>query len=347
MKKLIALLLAMIMVLSMVACGAADAPAADAPAADAPAADAPAADAPTDTRYKIGFANIGEVNETCMAVKRSFEAAAEKYDFDLVYMNNDMDGATAVKNADNMVQQGVDGLVEFNIDASVGATLKSICDDAGIPLIAIDIGIDGVPFFGGDNAQVGVVGGRHLGKVAQERWGEEPDILLLIEDSTSGETPMPRVRNMPEGLRETFPDFPDEKIYTLDGAGDAADVQKLVSDFLTAHPDANKIAIGAFQDIIAPATLAAIETAGRESDCIMVCASEYSYLDYLKANPDPVENEVYVGGVAFFFPRYADYIIPVMIDMINGKEAPAEFFVEHEVLTRENAAEFYADYLNS
>ena len=222
MKKLIALLLAMIMVLSMVACGAADAPVADAPAADAPAADAPAADAPADTRYKIGFANIGEVNETCMAVKRSFEAAAEKYDFDLVYMNNDMDGATAVKNADNMVQQGVDGLVEFNIDASVGATLKGICDDAGIPLIAIDIGIDGAPFFGGDNALVGVVGGRHLGKVAQERWGEEPDILLLIEDSTSGETPMPRVRNMPEGLRETFPDFPDEKIYTLDGAGDAA-----------------------------------------------------------------------------------------------------------------------------
>lgn len=56
MKKLIALLLAMIMVLSMVACGAADAPVADAPAADAPAADAPAADAPADTRYKIGFA---------------------------------------------------------------------------------------------------------------------------------------------------------------------------------------------------------------------------------------------------------------------------------------------------
>ena len=43
MKKLIALLLALIMVLSMAACGGNDAPAADAPAADAPAADAPAA----------------------------------------------------------------------------------------------------------------------------------------------------------------------------------------------------------------------------------------------------------------------------------------------------------------
>jgi len=48
MKKLIALLLALVMVLSLVACGAKkeETPKADAPAADAPAADAPAADAP-------------------------------------------------------------------------------------------------------------------------------------------------------------------------------------------------------------------------------------------------------------------------------------------------------------
>ncbi len=46
MKKLIALLLALVMVIGMVACGNNDAPVADAPVADAPAADAPAADAP-------------------------------------------------------------------------------------------------------------------------------------------------------------------------------------------------------------------------------------------------------------------------------------------------------------
>jgi len=47
MKKLIALLLALVMILGMVACGAkTEEPAADTPAADAPAADAPAADAP-------------------------------------------------------------------------------------------------------------------------------------------------------------------------------------------------------------------------------------------------------------------------------------------------------------
>ena len=45
MKKLIAMLLALAMVVGLVACGN-KAPEADAPVADAPAADAPAADAP-------------------------------------------------------------------------------------------------------------------------------------------------------------------------------------------------------------------------------------------------------------------------------------------------------------
>ena len=46
MKKLIAIILTLVMVLSLVACAGNKAPAADAPAADAPAADAPVADAP-------------------------------------------------------------------------------------------------------------------------------------------------------------------------------------------------------------------------------------------------------------------------------------------------------------
>ena len=46
MKKIIALLLALVMALSLVACGGSEEPAAEAPKADAPAAEAPAAEAP-------------------------------------------------------------------------------------------------------------------------------------------------------------------------------------------------------------------------------------------------------------------------------------------------------------
>ena len=55
MKKLIALLLALAMVLSLAACGASEAPATEAPAAEAPAAEAPAAEAPAEEELVWGL----------------------------------------------------------------------------------------------------------------------------------------------------------------------------------------------------------------------------------------------------------------------------------------------------
>ncbi len=320
MKKLLAIVLCAMMLLSVVAVA-------------------------EETPYKIGFANIGEAVELQVTVKESLQRAAEENGVELVYMNNNMDGATAVQNADNMVQQEIDGMIEFNIDESVGPTIKGIMDDAGIPMIAVDIAIDGCTFFGANNEVAGQVGGRRLGEVAQERWGEEPDILLLVYDSTSGESPMKRVTCMPDGLRETFPDFSEDKVFMVDAGVDAATAQKAVSDFLTAHPDEHKIAIGCYHDIAATSTLAAIETAGRESECIMVSENEYGYLDYLKANPEAPENECWVGGVAFFFTQYGDYLIPAMISVLNGEDIGDAFYVNHEIITRDNAETYFADYL--
>lgn len=296
-------------------------------------------------KYKIGFANIGEVVELQLVVKESVMRAAEEAGVDLVYMNNNLDGATAVKNADNMIQQGIDGFIEFNIDESVGPSIKEKMDAAGIPIIAVDIAIPDCVFFGANNETAGYVGGVRLGEVAKKRWNQEPDILLLVYDSTSGETPMARVTKMPDGIRSIFPDFSDDKVVMIDGGSDAASAQKAVSDFLSAHPNEHRIAIGCYHDLYATATLAAIETAGRDKDCIMVAANEYGYLDYIKENPEPSEDECFVGGVAFFFNRYGDYLIPAMIDLLDGKDVPEKIFVEHEVITRENAEKYYADYL--
>ena len=68
MKKIIALLMALVLVLGLTACGnnaaAPEAPEADAPAADAPAADAPAADAPAAGDFKVGAIYINSKNDT-------------------------------------------------------------------------------------------------------------------------------------------------------------------------------------------------------------------------------------------------------------------------------------------
>ena len=63
MKKIIALLMAMVLVLGLTACGN-NAAAPEAPEADAPAADAPAADAPAAGDFKVGAIYINSKNDT-------------------------------------------------------------------------------------------------------------------------------------------------------------------------------------------------------------------------------------------------------------------------------------------
>lgn len=79
-KKIVALLLALVMVLAMTACAKteapkADAPAADAPAADAPAADEPAADAPAADDGEIYTLTYYEIANSDTAVREEVQNA--------------------------------------------------------------------------------------------------------------------------------------------------------------------------------------------------------------------------------------------------------------------------------
>lgn len=346
MKKLVAMTLALAMTLSLTACaGGTESAETTESAAVTESSETTAED--TQETLVIGFANIAEEVELQIQVRESMEKAAEEAGVKLILANNEYDGAKAVEIADNMVSQQIDGFIEFNIDESVGPVIMEKMNEAGIPVIAVDIPMEGAVFFGANNETAGTVGGQRLGEVAMERWGEEPDCLLLVEDSTSGESVLQRTRKMYDGILEVFPDFSEDKVFSIDPTSDAAATQKMVSDFLSAHPDYNKIAIGTLNDVIATATQAAIETAGREADCIMVSENEYGYLDYLKANPDVTGDEVWVGGVAFFFNRYGEYTVPAIIKMINGEEVEDSIYVDHITITRDNAEEWFADYLAS
>ncbi|MFT3984341.1 MAG: sugar ABC transporter substrate-binding protein [Lachnospiraceae bacterium] len=352
MKRAVGIFLVMAMTMGLAGCGsqaegtaapaAAEAAETAAETAEAAAGDTAKAD---DDQIIIGFANIAEQVELQIQVRESIEKAAEEAGVKLITADNNYDGAKAVEIADNMISQGIDGFIEFNLDESVGPVIMEKMNDAGIPVIAVDIAMDGATFFGADNVTAGKVAGARLGEVAKERWGEEPDCLLLVEDSTSGETALQRTECTPDGLKEVFPDFSEDKIIRLDSGTDASSAQKTVSDFLSAHPTYNKIAINTFNDVIATSTLAAIETAGREADCIMVSENEYGYLDYIKTTSQAPENEVWVGGVAFFFNRYGEYTVPAIISLIKGETVDESIYVDHAVITRDNAEEWFADYL--
>lgn len=158
MKKLLALLLALVMVFVLAACGDSGEPATE------PSAGASAAAEGDGTGY-IGISmptqSLERWNRDGAFLKAEFEAAG--YKAELLYANNEVD--QQVSDVQNLIADGVDLLVIAAID---GESLNTVVDEAAasdIPVIAYDrlIMNDNVDYYiSFDNFSVGVLQGQFL-----------------------------------------------------------------------------------------------------------------------------------------------------------------------------------------
>ena len=164
MKKLLALLLALVMVFALAACGE--------PATEetTPAGEetTPAGEETTPAGETTGFIGISMPTQSLERwnrdgnfLKEQFEAAG--YKAELVYSDNEVD--QQVSDIQNLIAQGVDLLVISAIDGAALNTVMDEAGEAGIPVIAYDrlIMNDNVKYYVSfDNYYVGTLQGEFL-----------------------------------------------------------------------------------------------------------------------------------------------------------------------------------------
>ena len=123
--------------------------------------------------------------------------------------------------------------------------------------------------------------------------------------------------------------------------GTTADVsQAAVSSFLTAHPD-ECIGIVALQGDNGVGTLAAIQTAGRDEDCVLVVNNEDYFFSHVANYP---EETCWYGCVTFQLKDYGQWIAPAMRQILDTGEMPEAVYVEHNVVTRDNIDELFPNW---
>ena len=169
MKKLIALLLALVMVIGLVACGAEKAPV-EAPVEEAPVEEAPVEEAPVEEAPAAGgLVGVAMPTKDLQRwvqdgdnMKSKLEEAG--YTVDLQYAANDI--PTQVSQIQNMIANGAEVLVIASIDGQALGTVLAEAKAAGIPVIAYDrliMDSDAVTYYATfDNWDVGVKQGTHL-----------------------------------------------------------------------------------------------------------------------------------------------------------------------------------------
>jgi ribose transport system substrate-binding protein len=290
------------------------------------------------TRYKIGFANITEDIPFAVRVREGIERAAKQAgNVDLVVMNNRMDGQTALSNADNFVVQGVQGVIEFQTDEQFGRAIMDKFNAEKIPVIAIDIPMEGSVFFGVDNAKAGHMAGEGLGNWIKKNWDGKVDALIMLELPQSGPVPAARLKGQRDGLESVVGKIDEANVKHLDSKNTLEEAHRLVKDALNTLPDAHHIAVVCINDDTALGAIGAAEAAGRKKDLAVVAVDGSDRgREEIRKSDTPM-----VGTTASFPEKYGDKIVPAMIRMIKGEKLPPAFYTDHVFLTRENIDQHY------
>ena len=162
------------------------------------------------TGITIGYGDLTAGIPFVTQVLDNLMAVAEACNVEVMYADNNLDGETALENARTFTLAGVDGVIEFQIDATIEG---AICDelranDPNLPVIAIDIAHPSCAlFFGADNGYAGELAGQALGEWAQENWGCEIDMVVTMETFVVGQVNIDRSNGMVRGISQVCSDL--------------------------------------------------------------------------------------------------------------------------------------------
>lgn len=288
-------------------------------------------------RYRIGYAALGHDSSFQREVQASLMWAAKNEDVELIVLDNRRSPKIALRNADHLIKEKVDLVVEYQTDESIAAAISARYLQAGIPFIAVHVPHPGATYYGANNYQAGLLAGHYLGRWAKSRWNGKVDEVLLIDVARAGSLVHGRIAGVLAGLKETLRDAMDTcPVISLDGDGQFSVSLERVRKHLR-HSRAKYVLVGTANDSSALGAARAFQEAGRASTCAIIGQNaESDARAELREPRTPL-----IGSVGYFPERYGEELISLALDILAHRPTPPAKFVRHQVITAANLDHFY------
>jgi ribose transport system substrate-binding protein len=287
-------------------------------------------------RYRIGYAGQGHDSSFAREVAASLHRSAEQEGVELLVLDNRYQPKVAVRNAEHLIRERVDLVIEFQTDEDVAATIAARYCEVGLPFIAIDIPHPGGTYFGANNYHAGLLAGRALGQWARTRWSGQVDELLLVGLERAGSLVRSRMSGVLTGFREALRSGESCPVTTLDGDGQFKTSLEKVRRHLR-QSQARYVLVGAANDPSALGAARAFEEAGRAGTCAIVGQNgEPDARAELRRPRTPL-----IASVGYFPELYGEALIKLSFDLLAKRQTPPAVFIRHHLMTAENVDHFY------
>jgi ribose transport system substrate-binding protein len=286
--------------------------------------------------FRLGYAAQGTDYQFSKEVSTGLQRAAAAQGLELICVDNRYNAKIAQRNADVLVREKVDLVIEFQTDEHVAPMVATKYREAGIPLIAIEVPHPGATYFGANNYEAGLIGGRHLGRWAKLQRSTDSDEIVLITLDRAGSLPRMRLTGMLVGMKEVHPALESCRVTYLDGDGKLGESFEAMRRHLRGSR-APRLLIGAINDPSALGALRAMQEAGRVETCAVMGqnASPEGRAELRQSGTR------LIGSVAYFPEKYGAEIVLVALDILNRRPVPPAVFVKHQLVTPDNVDHIY------
>src|SRR3990170_3675008 len=286
--------------------------------------------------FRLGYAAQGTDYQFSKEVSVVFTRAAAAHGVELICVDNRYNPKIAQRNAEVLVREKVDLVIEFQTDEHVAATVAAKYREADIPLIALEVPHPGATYFGANNYEAGLIGGRHLGRWAKHHGQAEITEIVLLALERAGSLPKMRLTGMLVGMKEICPQLENAQVTYLEGDGKLGESFEAMRKHLRATR-AKRFIIGAINDPSALGAMRALQEAGRSESCAIMGQN---------ASPEGraelrEPGTRLIGSVAYFPQKYGAEIVAVALDILHRRPVPPAVFVKHQLVTPETVDHIY------
>ena len=338
MKRILALLLALIMVFALFGCK----PKEETP--ETPSSPTGSATTPSDTTpdepserepYELVYICISLAVEWCVDIAETLEMFEEEYNFNLTVADASNNSDTYANLVETYCEQGYDGLVLMCAE-DIGPRIKEICDEYGTPILFDSIAIvdhEGkflVPGVELNATAVGQASSQWLGDNYKEYLGDiDMSKTGYIEVmASSSQNIIARGEGATGRFKELFPDIPEGNYFQADlvaqGTVNAEAAFNEVGPILAANQGKiDNWLITAAQDMYGQGAARAVESAGLDNVSLVISMGGENMIPELEGGN---YSNCWVAAIYFDAYDYSALLAPALVDILDGKTTIEELW---------------------
>lgn len=288
-------------------------------------------------RFRLGYASLSTSLPYTRVVADGLLSAAAAADMEVLVLSNQSSPRLALENADRFIAEGVDLVIDSQLNINVAAQIGAKFADAGIPFISVDIPHPGGTYFGADNYKAGRFAGAHLARWMKRNWEGSAEQIVYLGVDAAGPTLNSRLAGVSDGLFESAPASRAFPLVNYDTGGGQFDA---TLDTVRKHLRRRKVKrvlVAAVNDTSALAALQAFREVGREAECAII--GHDAGIEARQEMRRPATR--LIGSVALFPETYGDRLIKLAMDILEKKHVPPAVFTQHVLVTSQNVNKIY------